>query len=63
MELDPHQAEDNSCNGQKRQSRQDNPIVIVDGKCSESKYAYEKMSNISLYSLSLLTDEANISDF
>ena len=63
MEVDPHQGQGNSCNAQKCQSRQDSPVIVVDGECPKSKYAYEKMSNASLHSISLLTDDTNISDF
>ncbi len=60
MEVDPHQGQGNSCDAQNCQSRQDNPIVVVDSRCPKSKYAYEKMSNFSLYRTSLLTDGTNI---
>ncbi len=63
MELDLHQGHANSCSAQNCQSRQDNPVCIVDGICSKSKYAYENMSNFSLYRISLLTDDTNITDY
>ncbi len=63
IELDLHQCNDNSCSAQKSQSRQDNPVVVVDGGCSQSKYAYEKMSAFLFYRMSLLTDDTNITKF
>ena len=63
MELDPHQDQGNSCNAQNCQSRQDNPVVVVNCECSKSKYAYEIMRNFLLYRRSLLTDDTNITDF
>lgn len=63
MESDLHQNQGNSGSAQKCQSRQDNPVVVVDGERSKSEYAYEKMSNFSLYRISWLTDDPDISDF
>ncbi len=63
MQLDLHQGNDNSCSAQKCQSRQDIPVVVVDGECPKSKYAYEKMKNLSLHRISLLTYDANIGGF
>ncbi len=63
MELDLYQGDGNSGNPQKSQSRQDNPVVVVDSECSKNEYAYEKTSNFSSYRISLLTDDTSISDF
>ncbi len=60
MELDLHQGHGKSGNAQECQSRQDNTVVVVDGECSESKYAYEIMRNLSSYPISLLTDDTKI---
>ncbi len=62
VELDLYQGQGNSCAAQNWQSGQNNPVVVVDCERSQSKYSYEIMNKFSLYCISMLTDDTNISN-
>ncbi len=62
-ELYLHQDNGDSDNAQKCQSSQDNPVVVVDSKRSKSKYSCKTMRSTSLYCITILTDDTNVSSF